>query len=691
MRTTHHQSEQQRNKAETASYVAARHGGTPVRGGYRRRIAATAVISILTNILIVCLLRPVPVHGLPPTGILYVAQNGNDITAVPGDPVHPYFNLSTALALATPSAEIRVFPGSYTLNSAITLGIPGLRLVGAGATIKIVGAGAPGKINVTANDVSIEDVTFDFNDTTNPLGTPDGPGIKLSAANNVTIKNCVLKNTLSSAIEISDGCSGVRILHNRIENFFCAIHSFSNNGSNPVGPLLIEGNIITDGWSTDAESGGIKIQNQNLPQSAGAEPGNRAGHVVSNNRITNAGMMGIEMWNYPSSFVVSGNHIQGTSYGISCSACVDGTITGNTVRGCSFVGIEIAASSRKVTVTGNTINGKNASETPVTETGITVVGLDSDHPSDGNILSANQISWTAVRPMFVLNSTYTTVIGNTCTVDRSVSGIEIAAASNTKVSGNTFRQVGNGYSVIILDAGLIPLTSTTIVDNTVAASTAVTSAAGVSFYIHGNANISDTIISGNHVDVVSYAGTMLQRVGNGSGQQVRTIVKGNTSSAPKNVYRSFLNQDEFYFRAIGDGNYVPIVPDYFVSGEVLLQYPLLQYPDYAGWNAPSGPIWQNGVFHAPMSGRYRVIFAGACNAAYDFRLALRRSQHPNDLVVARSPYNSQLTVAPARGETSVYLNEGEAMWVGMMQFGWSSAIWPYSDLMYLEIKYESPN
>lgn len=288
-----------------------------------------------------------------------------------GTTVDTYADLVTQIA--NPNCYHLYLKGNINFPYGSTLNItkPGFKIHGLGQS-KIVCPGGNRAFTISADDVEINSVTFD--------GTPNGAnprGTALSVNTNVKnarILNCRFLNCggtdwTGSPVLALAGVTRLSIIGNIFENTVAqnAITVNANVASpgspNPARDILISENII-NGTTLSAnqyEGNGIWI-------------GHSDGVTCSNNRISNIGRIGIELF-YTHRGVVENNHvIDVASMGISMGNSNNSVVVGNAVRNILkpgfYIGIELVGQNLRCD--SNLIENEHA--TPAT----CGISIDSD-------------------------------------------------------------------------------------------------------------------------------------------------------------------------------------------------------------------------------------------------------------------------------------------------------------------------
>jgi parallel beta-helix repeat protein len=333
-----------------------------------------------------------------------------------------------------------LFPYMSTEYMISGLTVPAnVRLWGFGSKLKLIDGSNADMIRVTGDNVLIEGLELDGNKLNQTTATVRGiAGNSLS--DNVTIQNCVIRNTKYDGIYASDSSVNWKIVFNKCYSngrFGIGLGSSTNyvlvsgnyvessisSGINLVGNGV--GVTISNNHTKDTgEDGfaGYNFQNTDLlvtgntfinPGNNGTHVGGTRGVVVSNNVFVTPAQYGIYFSNNDASIlsamVCNGNYIKNPAsiHSIYLSNVNGGTIGGNTCDG-TAVGQGISLNtSQNISVSGNTIKD-------CAGTGIRVVN------SFENTIIGNNVDTCAdgIR----LNDTGTACINNTIVGNKVMNG-----------------------------------------------------------------------------------------------------------------------------------------------------------------------------------------------------------------------------------------------------------------------------
>lgn len=286
--------------------------------------------------------------------------------------VGPVFNVATDYAgnVANAIAACAAAGGGtvyvtdvYTLSSAVTISSSaGIRIVGSDRTRSgfKTATQAQGRLfTVSGSNVTFENLSFDGSYVSGATvgGTPL---VDIADASNVTLRNCAFKNVLNAGLAIRGGSNDCQLLDCTFSNFYLGLYSTSINGTPSRAPqrIAIRGCHFLNGWGGDsADAGALKLQ------TAYADNVWSGGHVVANNQILNAGQMGIELWCRVGDSSVVGNTVSGTTWGISTNLTRNVTVSANTVKLFTYIGLEFAEGCIDSSAIGNVIDGYAADGT----------------------------------------------------------------------------------------------------------------------------------------------------------------------------------------------------------------------------------------------------------------------------------------------------------------------------------------
>lgn len=389
----------------------------------------------------------------------------------------------------------------------------------------VTGLGADSVIKITADDVTLGGVGHGFNVVGNGLGY----GINVANADDVSVVGNKIRGSAGSAINVSssdaaniagnivlnagangihlDQVNGATVTGNTVSNAaFSGVQALwgrdldisdnvvANSGANGIA-LMAVGGTNTVGGNTIKGTGvdgiyannvaGFVVDGNTIGTSAAAIANNginveySAGAIIRDNRVKNAGNIGINV-NRSADASVLGNIVRDVSAnGINVAYSDDANVEDNTVVNAAKTGININRGSN-ITVSGNTLRD------------IGNQGIRTDQVQTLNVLGnvLRNVSW---------------------------SGIEVQGGKTVTVSGNNMDDVrGNGIqisssqgAVNLLDNVVSDIRLQGIVVNTapgavVVDGNRVTDAGEFGIYTNGSKNVvvSDNRVSGGKNGIV---------------------------------------------------------------------------------------------------------------------------------------------------------------------------------------------
>lgn len=387
--------------------------------------------------------------------------------------------ITAALAAAT-AGSVVLFPptvNGYVITSQISIPLSNVTLLGFGG--KITGLNqtqfrkflVSGKTNVT-----FDGLFFDGNYVSGVPVTAQG-SIEVTNSSDIVIRNCRFENVLNSGIYIFGPCNRVLVDGNIFSNYFCAFFSDDNGVVQPAYTRIINNEFKPGlGTRTTPFSGAIKMSGFGTADSV-------VNHVIANNTIDSPGQMGIEIQTYVNGVSITGNTVYNAGFGISLSVVYRGAVSGNTMNGCDYCGIELATSSF-CSASGNVVNGSSR-------------GIVVDQSNNCSVVG-NSLRNTS---LYLFGPTNTMLVGNSV-----YNGpIYVQSSNHTTIVGNTITSVGSGPSTptvgitIDVDGGSTTLYGPIIKDNTFIGNYDY---ALISFYAaSGTAVMNGIVISGNDCSV----------------------------------------------------------------------------------------------------------------------------------------------------------------------------------------------
>ncbi|HYH17489.1 MAG TPA: NosD domain-containing protein [Azospirillum sp.] len=337
------------------------------------------------------------------------------------------------------AGTVVVPPGVYALST-VTLSVPGQRwVIARGATLRLKAGANADLLVITAPDVTVCGVGII--DGAKAAQTAECNCIHATGADRLTISGVTVKDATNVGILAHDA-SDVSIKGARVEN--------------------TDKSAIV-GFCTDVDVTGWDIQGVYVDRSAVV--GHSGIQLVTNSTtgkrwqsgkvhgctvvLHPAGTgLGIEIWGGGDGMSAVGNTVIGGAHGISFDKQRDGSVSGNTCRGYSAFGIELAG-CENTTATGNTaVAGGNGT----IGTGVAVNGTGGRNNSViGNTCRNNNYG------VFVIGNTGTAVTGNPVESNAAGTvGIWIQNADHTTVRGNVLDGRGTGsIGALILDSSYV--------------------------------------------------------------------------------------------------------------------------------------------------------------------------------------------------------------------------------------------
>ncbi len=512
--------------------------------------------------------------SIPTSATLYVDPAGTSPGAR-GDLAKPFHTLADAVSAAVSGDTIEMRPGVYGYSATITVNKV-IYLHGKGAIIQAQASNEPAKLSFQAGSdgSTVDGLTIDGARGSNTTLT--GVALIDIGTSGIIIRDCHLQNYVHVGIGISGTSANVRIEDNLIENVFCGI------GANAPNNVRISNNRIRNGYSNAGYSGGIKINSN----------GNSGGgYLISGNIITNAGEMGIEVWGGAgpqSRYAIVHNEITGATtsvacplFGISVNGSTQVVVADNVIRGCSFIGIEVAESCSYITIGNNNVDGRNDSGNPFTSAGISISGAWCDHVLiTGNTI--RQASYALVHPQScsqleitgnqLVSATELLNVQNCQDVTISsnwlegtsgdegcyifVDGLSTVAVRNISIFGNTFYNAGGGMNVggqlIGIFPGANPITNVAIKDN-IARAGAAPYFFAPSGYVHviGTGVVNGLTVRGNEPASVPYLAGSSGFYNDPFLNRVAVPASSSATGNPGDVAWD----SSYYYLYIGDGAY----------------------------------------------------------------------------------------------------------------------------------------
>jgi parallel beta-helix repeat protein len=322
-----------------------------------------------------------------------------------------YESINEAMKVVQPNDIIRVRPGIYDDPVRITtpVSIHGSGPMTIYTTTLIVSANGVTLTGHTFQNIYDNSTIHDWDYGGIVTRQPDGP-ISNSYITGLTVSSCTFRNNRQGVFLFGAKDSTVTNC-----NFYASYRGVS------IGPHKIGTSIV---WSS-------------------------SGNTVSNNNFYN--MVGTDDWDgdavaiwESNSNTVTGNTMDGNSYGVTITGGVGNTVSGNTITNSTYHGIALMSivGANSATVTGNVIQNNNNS-----------IFMDS---SSGISLTTNTISDND-GPLEIRDSQTIGISGNTIADDV----VLINSSSTVSFSGNTMSD-----STLLLSKSTSNTVSANIMTNT---------------------------------------------------------------------------------------------------------------------------------------------------------------------------------------------------------------------------------
>lgn len=371
-----------------------------------------------------------------------------------------------------------------------------------GATIQAINENDFRKILVTGftgiltSGVTIQGLTIDGGRTGgNTAEVYDGV-INLINTKNTSINNNSINNFLGIGVYTTYNNENIDIVNNYVSNYHIGV--FNNGALAGCGLkyMTVDNNEFDQSWGSAAGSNyysAIKIQGpHNFPC---------YGHKITNNKVLNPSLLGIELWGMVNDSIVCNNYIESGVFGISIAAESKNIVVGNnTTRNCTLYGIELAE-SEKITVVGNVVDGGTGKST---RDGI-IINSTENSVIQGNVVSnCNHSNITTYISSFPVKNL--SIIGNNL-IQTGIGGIPFyyQGGHNVNFSENTLDCKGSGNYFIMIDTANFTTQQTglTIARNDIIGS--VTDW-GILFYAPSSSGIQNVLIEQNKTYGVEYCG-----------------------------------------------------------------------------------------------------------------------------------------------------------------------------------------
>ena len=319
------------------------------------------------------------------------------------------------------------------------------------ATVKAK-VGATKILHVTADGVTVTGGVFDGVNGTAHNGAQNGLEV---GGDNVTVRDVTVINSPLYGISAYN-CDNTTIHHCIVRNSYGAGIWAQNSAAAPsdmydvsITDCLVEnsdGGDFSSGIGTYGAVATQRVHRIKICRNTVRLPYDQADQ--------NTGCVGVV---HGTDFVVSDNILKGGYISISCHNAVNGVVSGNTVRGFKYIGIELPAGAEKVTVSGNTVDpdGTTGHESGIQSSDGTI----NDLTVTGNVIR----NFTEDNSMMIRFGTNTTAV-NRASITGNVltSGGDVykaiffwGAVSDTAITGNVIDGVGSTNSVGLEFGGAI--------------------------------------------------------------------------------------------------------------------------------------------------------------------------------------------------------------------------------------------
>ena len=344
----------------------------------------------------------------------------------------------------------------------------------------------------STNITNLTVTNFQFKTLREPSGTLTSPVIKNNGiiahnVNNLSIINCIIKNTLSGGIILGDPCNKVVIANcSSSNNIYDGIGADGNHTDIVINNCTVFDND-TAGFTFDTGiTGPILINNCTIRNNLmeGIFIRNAQDISVTNSSIKNNGDKGIALYkvnntNYPKNIKISDTTFRSNvdeaitaSYvkkmDISSCTFIDNGTSGTTfnlkledacenviLNGCNFntKGIYIADGSKNVSINSSyftnqtqdksiNIQGKlNGNQTTSTE-GIIINGCQFDGTFQTACIDINNFAWDNLYDIYVQNCIFRSESTNAIGI--KIKDIESSNSNNISFTDNTFILQGSG-------------------------------------------------------------------------------------------------------------------------------------------------------------------------------------------------------------------------------------------------------
>lgn len=392
---------------------------------------------------------------------------------------------------------------TYKTISQITVASDGVTLSGYGAAITSDTDVHDQKFLFSGrSNCRIFGLTFNCIYTTATLAGGIGV-IELRNSVDCLIRDCSFNDVANCGVFLYGTSTRCTVKDNRFYHNFVAIET-DDDGTNQPTYVQISGNNIRTGLGGTGTnfSGGIKFSGTGNSNSV-------SGDIIANNDIINPGQVGIELQGWMNSSVIQGNHVTGSAFGISLSGVSDCTINGNAIRSvvANGFGIEMADSCSRIAVTGNQVEGANASGTPTTRFGI------MPNTGDQITITGNQVSNCTDEEINIYFCTNVAICGNVTNGE----GLQVVGSTGVSITGNYLTATNSPNYFIFVDSTAANCSQISITGNHF--SGAVTNE-GI-LLAHSANVIQDVLIARNMVSGASSGAGMINDSGAGILRRIR--------------------------------------------------------------------------------------------------------------------------------------------------------------------------
>ena len=354
-------------------------------------------------------------------------------------PASRHRTLAAAAAVAQDGDTIVLQPGRHVVVGTVILAQRDLRLTGHRAALVPAGTATPDAPNVAPGLVIRGDrVTIDGLEMDGGVRAFDGGGsfdaLITVTARGVTVRDCYLHGTNGIGVKVLADDALIRGC--LFERTWIGVFGEDHGAVRPVRTQVLE-NRFLDGWGdslTDkALSGAVKLKSNGAAWDAG--------HQVLRNSIRRYGEMGIELWGCIDGCEVSDNTIYGTVFGISIGGASGARVVGNTVRGATFCGIELAGDASGALCLDNAIDGRDDTGPGALDAGYSLsAGFTDSEIRGGAVVEAQRaVNCVGVAGMTIRDVFIRTLSAGWC--------VTIQGSDRLRFAGCTFAPPADGQPV----------------------------------------------------------------------------------------------------------------------------------------------------------------------------------------------------------------------------------------------------